>query len=297
MYSQVSANKQKTMLLIVSFILLVGLIGWLFAQALDNFGLTIGVLVGAVIYAFIGYYASAQIALSLSGAKEITKADVPRLWRTVENLSITSGLPMPKVYIIDDPAPNAFATGRDPQHAAVAATTGLLDSLSDTELQGVIAHEMSHIGNYDIRVMGVVLVLVTVIAVISDVFMRMLWFRDSDSRSSANGIFLAIGVVTAIIAPLIGTLLKLAVSRKREYLADASGVLLTRYPEGLASALEKIGRYNRPMRRASTATAHLFFANPLRNRAGQEGGFAQLFSTHPPLSERVKRLRDMGGEL
>lgn len=297
MYSQVDANKRKTILLILSFILFVGAIGWVFAQAMDSFGLTIGVLIGALIYAFIGYYASAQIALSLSGAKEITKADLPRLWRTVENLSITSGLPMPKVYIIEDAAPNAFATGRDPEHAAVAATTGLLDMLDDNELQGVIAHEMSHIGNYDIRVMGVVLVLVTVIAVISDVFMRMLWFRDSDSRSSANGIFLAIGVVAAIIAPLIAMLLKLAVSRKREYLADASGALLTRYPEGLASALEKIGSYNHPMRRASSATAHLFFANPLKNNRGEESGFAHLFSTHPPIGERVKRLRNMGDEL
>jgi heat shock protein HtpX len=297
MYSHVSANKRKTILLILSFILFVGIIGWIFSQAMDSFGLTIGVLVGATIYAFIGYYASARIALSLSGAKEITSADVPRLYKTVENLSITSGLPMPKVYIIDDPAPNAFATGRDPQHAAIAATTGLLDSLTDTELQGVIAHEMSHIGNYDIRVMGVVLVLVTVIAVVSDIFMRMLWFRDSDSRSSANGVFLAIGVVAAIIAPLIAMLLKLAVSRKREYLADASGALLTRYPEGLASALEKIGAYNRPMQRASSATAHLFFANPLKNKHGEAGGFAQLFSTHPPVSERVRRLRDMGDQL
>lgn len=297
MYSQVASNKRKTLLLILSFVVFVGLIGWVFAQALDNFGLTIGVLIGAVIYAFIGYYASARIALSLSGAKEISSKDQPRLWRTVENLSITAGLPMPKVYIIDDPAPNAFATGRDPQHAAVAASTGLLDMLDDTELQGVMAHELSHVGNYDIRVMGVVLVLVTVIAVISDIFMRMMWFRDSDSRGNGNAIFLAIGLLAAVIAPLIAMFLKLSVSRGREYLADASGALLTRYPEGLASALEKIGSYNRPMRHASSATAHLFFANPLKNRRGEESGFAHLFSTHPPIAERVRRLRDMGDEL
>lgn len=296
MYGEVAANKRKTLLLIVSFVVFVSVLGWIFSQALDSFGLTVGVLIGSIIYAAIGYFASDKIALSLSGAKPITKDDYPHLWRAVENLSITAGLPMPKVYIIEDNAPNAFATGRDPKHAAVAATTGLLESLDQTELEGVIAHELSHIGNYDIRVMGVVLVLVTVIAFLSDIFMRMLWFRDSDNRGS-NPVFLALGVLAAVIAPLVAMLLKLAVSRKREYLADASGVLLTRYPEGLAAALEKIGSYARPMRRASASTAHLFFANPLRGRHGETGGIAALFSTHPPIAERIERLREMGNKL
>jgi heat shock protein HtpX len=297
MYSHVEANKRKTVLLIVAFLLLTGLLGWLISYVLDGPGITLGVIVGATIYAIFGYFASAKIALALSRAQEIQKKDNPRLWRTVENLSITSGLPMPKVYIIDDPAPNAFATGRDPQHAAVAASTGLLDLLDDTELEGVIAHELSHVGNYDIRVMGVVLVFVTIIAFVSDIFLRMLWWRGDDSEGGGNAILVLIGIVMALIAPLVAMLLKLAVSRKREYLADASGALLTRYPEGLASALEKIGAYSRPMRHASSATAHLFFANPLRSRGGSERGWAHLFSTHPPIAERVRILRDMGKAL
>lgn len=297
MYTQVEANKQKTLLFIGMFILLTAGLGWIFGQALGDNKILLGVIIGSLIYALIGYYASASIALSLSGAHKITKRDNPRLWRTVENLSITAGLPMPRVYIIDDPAPNAFATGRDPLHAAVAATTGLLEKLDDHELEGVIAHELSHVGNYDIRLMGIVLVLVTVIAVMSDVFLRMRWWRDSDSKGSLGAIMLAAGLIAAIIAPLVAMLLKLAVSRKREYLADASGVLLTRYPEGLASALEKIAAYDKPMRHASSTTAHLFISNPLKTRAGQPTGMAALFSTHPPIMERVKILREMGHQL
>jgi heat shock protein HtpX len=279
--------------------ILIGSLGWVFAEVQGTYAIFVGVLIFAVVYAFIGYYASAKIALALSGAKPIEKKDAPRLYRIVENLSITAGLPMPKVYMINDLAPNAFATGRDPKNAAVAATTGILDLLDDKELEGVMAHEMSHVGNYDIRVMGVVLVLVTVIALLSDIFMRMMWFGGGrrNDRGGGGGALVLVGILAAVIAPLIATLLKLAVSRKREYLADASGALLTRYPEGLASALEKIGSYSSPMRHASSATAHLFFANPLKNKQGKEGGFAHLFSTHPPIAERVKRLQDMGGKL
>jgi heat shock protein HtpX len=278
---------------------LIGSLGWVFAEVQGTYAIFVGVLIFAVVYAFIGYYASAKIALALSGAKPIEKKDAPRLYRIVENLSITAGLPMPKVYMINDLAPNAFATGRDPKNAAVAATTGILDLLDDKELEGVMAHEMSHVGNYDIRVMGVVLVLVTVIALLSDIFMRMMWFGGGrrNDRGGGGGALVLVGILAAVIAPLIATLLKLAVSRKREYLADASGALLTRYPEGLASALEKIGSYSSPMRHASSATAHLFFANPLKNKQGKEGGFAHLFSTHPPIAERVRRLQDMGGKL
>jgi heat shock protein HtpX len=298
-YSHVAANKRKTVLLILVFMVLIGSLGWVFAEVQGTYAIFVGVLIFAVVYAFIGYYASAKIALALSGAKPIEKKDAPRLYRIVENLSITAGLPMPKVYMINDLAPNAFATGRDPKNAAVAATTGILDLLDDKELEGVMAHEMSHVGNYDIRVMGVVLVLVTVIALLSDIFMRMMWFGGGrrNDRGGGGGALVLVGILAAVIAPLIATLLKLAVSRKREYLADASGALLTRYPEGLASALEKIGSYSSPMRHASSATAHLFFANPLKNKQGKEGGFAHLFSTHPPIAERVKRLQDMGGKL
>lgn len=300
MYSQVAANKRKTILLIIVFIILIGALGWVFAQVQGTPYIFIGVLIFAVVYSFIGYYASPKIALALSGAKPVSKKDAPKLYRTVENLSITAGLPMPKIYIINDPAPNAFATGRDPRNAAVAATTGILELLDDQELEGVMAHELSHVGNYDIRVMGIVLVLVTVIALLSDVFIRMMWFGGNrrGSRDSGGSALAVIGIVAAVLAPLIAMLLKLAVSRKREYLADASGTLLTRYPEGLASALEKIGSYNRPMKHASSATAHLFFANPLKDKkGGQKSGFAHLFSTHPPIEQRVKRLREMGGKL
>lgn len=297
MYSHVEANKRKTVLLIGVFLVLTGAIGWVFSRVLDGPGITVGVMIGAAIYAFIGYFASDKIALALSGAKPIDKQAAPSLWRAVENLSITAGLPMPRVYLIDDPAPNAFATGRDPQHAAVAATTGLLEILDDSELEGVIAHELSHVGNYDIRVMGIVLVLVTIVAMVSDIFIRMLWWGGDNRERGNNPILLAVGIALAVLGPLIAVLLKLSVSRKREYLADASGALLTRYPEGLASALEKIGSYQRPMRHASSATAHLFIANPLKSRGGGERGWAQLFSTHPPVGERVRILREMGHSL
>lgn len=298
MYSNIAANKRKTVYLIIAFILLIGLVGWFFSLYAGDFYITIAVLIGAIIYALIGYFASAKIALSLNGAKQIVQKDNPRLYRIVENLSITAGLPMPKVYIINDPAPNAFATGRDPQHAHVAATTGLLEMLEDEELEGVMAHEMSHVGNYDIRVMGIVLVLVTIIALLSDIFLRMMWFGGKDRDSKASGPVVIIGIVALIIAPIVAGLLKLAVSRKREYLADASGVLLTRYPDGLVSALEKIGQYNRPMRKVNSATSHLFFSNPLRNKKGSdEKGFAHLFSTHPPIAKRIEAINDMSDKL
>lgn len=297
MYSQIAQNKRKTIFLIALFIGLIGLVGWAFAWYNGTPYLTIGVIIGAAVYAIIGYFASAKIALAMSGAKPIEKSQAPELYRTVENLSITAGLPMPKVYIMQEAAPNAFATGRDPEHAVVAVTTGILDVLDDQELEGVLAHEMSHIQNYDIRVMGIVLVLVTVIAFMSDIFIRMMWFGgDNDNRGSGGAILAVVGIIAAIIAPLVATLLKLSISRKREYLADASGALLTRYPDGLASALEKIAMANRPMRKANTATAHLFISNPLgNNRATRR--IAGLFSTHPPTEERVRRLREMGSQL
>ncbi len=241
-----------------------------------------GALVVATIYAFVQYFIAAKLAISMNGAKEIQKSDNPRLYRIVENLSITNGMPMPKVYVMDDPALNAFATGRDPNHAHVAATTGILESLDDRELNAVMAHEMGHVQNYDIRVMMIVFGLVSAIGIIADFFVRMIWFSDNKDRSP---IFLVLGIIAAVLTPIVAILIQAAVSRQREYLADATGALTTRDPEALATALEKIGGIGSTMQRQNGSTAHLFFANPLK------GGLMKAFSTHPPVNERVARLR------
>ncbi len=286
MYGEVSSNKRKTVLLMAVFGLLVGGMSLLASMYFSEPLITPFILIGAGIYAFITYYAGSRMALSINRAKEIKKSDNPRLWRIVENLSITAGMPMPKVFIMDDPAPNAFATGRDPQHAVVAATTGLLDMMTDSELEGVMAHELGHVKNYDIRVSMVAFALVAVIGILADIMLRVAWFRDDDD---VPPIVLVFGIIGAILAPLIATLIQLAISRKREYLADASGALTTRHPEALASALSKIGQYGGQMKRANSSTAHLFFANPLK-----KSSIASLFSTHPPVAERIKRLGSMG---
>jgi heat shock protein HtpX len=293
MYSQVAANKRKTIGLILVFILLISGLGWVISQVYGSPVVFIGITVFAVAYAGFGYFASAKLALALAGAKPVTKKQAPQLYRIVENLSITAGLPMPKVYIINDPSPNAFATGRNPQHAAVAVNTGLVELLEDEELEGVLAHELSHVGNYDIRVMAIVLVLVTVVAFISDMFFRLAFWGGlgDDEDSARNPAFLIVAIVAAISAPIIAALLQLAVSRKREFLADASGALLTRYPQGLANALQKIATYKGPAK-ANSATAHMYFSNPLKNRQ-RAGLIASLFSTHPPLEERIARLQGM----
>ncbi len=242
------------------------------------------------------YFYSDKIVLATSGAKQIKKSDNPELFRIVENLSIASGLPMPKVYIIDDPSPNAFATGRNPKHASVAATTGILERLTEAELEGVMAHELSHVKNFDTRLLMITAVLVGFIALLTDIFMRNLFWggmgRRDNEDNRANAVFLVVGIILAILAPIIASLIQLAVSRKREFLADASGALLTRYPEGLASALEKIAADPRPLRTASNATAHLFIVNPLKGKKVQSF-FVNLFNTHPPLEERIKILREM----
>jgi len=288
MYSAIAANKRNTFFIILLFILIIAGLGWVFSVAYGSTGIFWGALVGAAIYSLIQYFAAAKLALSMNGAKEIQKRDNPRLYRMVENLSITNGMPMPKVYIVDDPAPNAFATGRDPQHAHVAATTGILELMDDRELEAVMAHEMGHVQNYDIRVMMIVFGLVSAIGLIADIFTRMFWFGGSDNRPS-NPIFLIVAIVAALISPIVAMLVQAAISRQREYLADATGAMTTRDPEALASALEKLGTAGTAMRRQNTSTAHLFFANPLRKSA-----FLNAFSTHPPLEERVKRLRTMG---
>jgi heat shock protein HtpX len=290
-YSQIAANKRRSVLLLIGFVALVGALGYLISLALNNSGYFWPILIFAVVYAAISYFASAQIALAMAGAHEVQKRDAPELYRIVENLAITAGLPVPKVYIIDDPSPNAFATGRDPQHAVVAVTSGLLQTLEKPELQGVIAHELSHVGNYDIRFMALVVALVAIVAVISDLFLRFgFWMRNDRERGEANGLFMILGIVGAILAPIVAVMMQLAISRRREYLADASGALLTRYPEGLASALQKIDAAPRGLARANSATAPLYIANPLKGRGEWLG---RLFSTHPPIADRVAKLREM----
>lgn len=290
MYQQIAANKRKTWVIMFAFLLLVAGLAWLFSLYAGEPMITPFILLGGAVYVFIMYFAGSSVALAVNGAQQIEKKDNPRLWRIVENLAITDGLPMPKVYIMNDPAPNAFATGRNPQNSAVCVTTGLLDIMTDTELEGVMAHELGHVQNYDIRVSMIAFALVAIVGLLADFFLRMIWFRDRDEDSPTNSpVFLIVGIVAAIVAPLVATLIQLAISRRREYLADATGALTTRYPDGLASALEKIGQYGSGLKKQNASTAHLFFANPLKS-----GAIAGLFSTHPPIAERVARLRQMG---
>lgn len=294
MYSAIAANKRKTWLIMALFIAIFGLLGWIISNLYGDPSIVYLVLIGAGVYATIQYFLAAKLATALNGAHEVSKRDAPRLYRTVENLTIAAGMPMPKVYIMDDPALNAFATGRDPNHAIVAVTSGLLDMMSDTELEAVIAHELGHVRNYDIRVLMIVFALVSAIGIIADILMHMMWFGggDRDDRENGNALFMVLGIVAAILAPFAAMLVQLAVSRRREYLADSSGALLTRYPEGLARALEKIRDHGSATRRQNTATAHLFFANPLRG-----SNVAALLSTHPPIEDRIAKLREMGTKL
>jgi heat shock protein HtpX len=288
MYSDIAKNKRKTIFIMAVFIAFVALIIWVFDKYLGgSTGVFYGGLIGASLYALITYYAGSRMALAVNRAQEIQKKDNPRLWRAVENLAITDGLPMPRVFIMDDPAPNAFATGRDPKSSAVCVTSGLLDIMDDKELQGVLAHEMGHVKNYDIRVAMVAFALTAVISLIADIMIRVVWFSD-DNREN-NGVFLVLGIVAAILAPIVAVMIQMAVSRQREYLADATGALTTRYPEGLASALEKIEKTGSAVQHQNTATAHLFFANPLKGHT-----LANLFSTHPPIADRIARLESMG---
>lgn len=287
MYKQIARNKRRTIYLMVVFVVLVSFLGWVFGLYVGEPAITPYVLIGAAVYALISYISGSKMALAVNGAKEIQKRDNPRLWRTVENLAITEGMPMPKVYIMNDPAPNAFATGRDPKHAAVCATTGLLDMMNDSELQGVMAHELAHVKNYDVRLTMIAFSLVVVISLLADIMIRMTWFGGNNRNN--NGVFILIGILAAIITPIVAKVIQLSISRKREYLADATGALTTRYPEGLASALEKIGRYGSATQTQHTATAHLFFANPMKGNK-----LASMFSTHPPVEDRVQRLRGMG---
>ena len=287
MYSAIAANKRNTVIIMAVFIGVVAAVGWAISAAYGNTYITPWIIGGAGVYALIQYYAADKLAVAMTGAQQIEKRDNPRLWRIVENLAITNGMPMPRVYIVDDPAPNAFATGRDPDHALVAATTGILDIMNDRELEGVMAHEMGHVKNYDIRVSMIAFGLASAIGILSDIALRMMLFGgDRDSRES-NPIMMIAGIVVIILAPIVAALIQAAISRQREYLADATGALTTRDPEGLASALEKLKTHTRPMQKQSTVTAHLFFANPLKS-----GTLMNLFSTHPPLDDRIARLQE-----
>ncbi len=294
MYKQIDSNRAKSALFLTLFLILVIGFGWILARAYDNpFILTIAVVI-SVIQAWVSYFYSDKIALAVSHAHELKREEAKPLFQIVENLAITAGIPTPKIYLIDNTAPNAFATGRNPHHASVAVTRGLLEKLNKSQLEGVIGHELSHITNYDILLSSLVVVLVGVIVLASDWFLRSLWWgggrRRNSDESGGSGIFMVIGIVLAILAPLVATLIQLAISRKREFLADANGALLTRYPEGLAQALEKIAADHEPLEVANKATAHLYFANPLKDYAGT---INNLFSTHPPITERIKALRTM----
>ncbi|THG28417.1 zinc metalloprotease HtpX [Naasia lichenicola] len=297
MYSAIAKNKRNTVFIMVFFFILIGVLGLVvsYLYSPGNYTIAIVVVVGAALYAWFQYFMATRQALAMAGAVEIQKVDNPRLYRIVENLSIATGTPMPKVYIVDDPAPNAFATGRDPEHAVVAATTGLLALMDDAELEGVMAHELGHVRNYDIRVSMVVYGLVVAVGLISDILLRMAFFgggrnRGGNSNDGGGMILLVVGLVAAVLAPIVASLVQLAVSRQREYLADATGALTTRHPDALASALEKLEGYGRPLRKQNSSMAHLWIADPLK-----KGALERLFSTHPPIADRVARLEKMGG--
>jgi len=288
-YRAIAANKRNTWIIMVFFMVLIAGLGFVADLYVTGGGPGIvfyAVVIGAIAYVAIQYYSSGSQALSMAGARQIQKADNPRLYRIVENLAITTGLPMPKVYLVDDPAPNAFATGRDPEHAAVAATTGLLEIMDDAELEGVMAHEIAHVKNFDIRVTTIVFGLVVVVGLVADVLARMAFFGGMRrSTNGGNPLMIIIAILAMILAPLLAAVIQAAVSRQREYLADATGALTTRHPEALASALEKLGEYGRPLKRQQASMAHLWMADPIK-----PGVIDRMFQTHPPIGKRVERL-------
>jgi heat shock protein HtpX len=301
LYTNIAKNIRKTWLLMFVFFGVVIAIGWAFSQVYGDPGILYIAVLFSVLMNVAAYWFSDKIVLRMHRAKEVALKENPELYRVLENLTIAAGLPMPKFYLIEDPAPNAFATGRNPQHAVVAVTSGLLEQLDRSELEGVLAHELSHIGNRDMLVSTVAVVLVGFIAILSDMFMRSLWWggmRSRDNRGGGGAVLLFVGIILAVLAPIIASLIRLAISRRREFLADSSGVLLTRYPDGLASALKKISVYSQPMRTATNATAHLFFENPFGADRGESEGrraswFVRIFSTHPPIEERIKALESL----
>ena len=289
MYSAVRKNKINSALIILLFLGIVGGLGWLASAIYQSPGIVIAVMGFALVYAVIQYFMAGKQAVSMSGAVQIGPNDNPRLYRVVENLAITTGMPMPEVYIVNDPAPNAFATGRDPDHAIVAATTGLLDIMTDAELEGVMAHELGHVRNYDIRVSMIVYGLTVAVGMIADMLVRMAFFGRNNNN---NPLVMVFGLVAMLVAPLVASMVQLAVSRQREYLADATGALTTRHPEALASALHKLSEYGRPLQKQQSSMAHLWIADPLK-----PGVMQRLFATHPPIPDRIRRLLDMGGKM
>jgi heat shock protein HtpX len=291
MYRAIAANKRNTVFIILLFLIIIGGLGWLAGYIYNSPTIVVLTLVIAGGYALIQYFAAGAQAVALSGARQIQKADDPRYYRIIENLAITTGIPMPKVYIINDPAPNAFATGRDPQHAIVAATSGLLEMMDDSELEAVMAHEMGHVQNYDIRVSMIVFGLVVAVGFISDVFLRIAFFggRGNRNDSGGNPVILVFGLVALVLAPIIATVVQAAISRQREYLADATSAMTTRNPPALESALAKLGTYGRPMIRQNTTMAHMWIADP-----SKPGFLSRMFSTHPPIADRIARLEKIG---
>lgn len=292
LYTQADSNIRKTWLYLGFFFVLVIVVSWLISLYSRTYVvLYIGVIY-SVLSSFFGYWYSDKIVLSLTNAHQIKKEDNPELYRIVENLCISAGLPLPKIYILQEFQPNAFATGRDPKHGAVVVTKGLLEKLEKTQLEGVVAHELSHIGNRDALLQTIVVVLVGVISVLTNLFFR-IGLRGGGGRKKGAGlVLLLLALIAVILAPIIANLIKLAISRKREFLADASGALLTRYPEGLASALEKISKDDTPLRVAGNSTAHLYIASPFKEEKS-ENWRTKLFSTHPPVEERIKALRGL----
>jgi heat shock protein HtpX len=295
MYSQIAENKRRTFLLFFFFAVFVIGIGWGLSYYFNDQAILVYAIIIAVIQSWVSYFASDSIALAVAGAHQADPTQFSDLHHIVENLAITSGLPKPRVFVIDDPAPNAFATGRDPKHAAIAVTTGLLQLLNHRELEGVIAHELSHVGNRDTLVMTVAVTLVGIIVLISDIFLRSLWWRGRDDERNEGGqIVMIIAIVLAILTPIFAKLIQLAISRQREYEADASGALLTRFPEGLAEALKKIEAYERPMKNVNRATAHLYINEPYGIPEKREKSWlVSIFSTHPPIEDRIHRLESM----
>ncbi|MCL1876909.1 M48 family metalloprotease [Candidatus Saccharibacteria bacterium] len=286
MYKAIDANKRNTVIIMAVFLLIIGGLGWLAGAIYESYEITIIVVVIAMLYALFQYFAASRIAIAINGGREIQKRDAPELFRIVENLTITTGLPMPRVYIISDAAPNAFATGRNPKDGHVAVTTGLLNIMDKRELEAVLSHEIAHIQNYDILVNMIVFGLVSAVGMICDFMLRMTFYgRGSKSKDNNGALFMIFGLVAAILAPIVALLVQLAVSRQREYLADATGALTVRDPEGLAMALGKLKTAGRPMDRQNSSTAHLFFNNPMKT-----GLLSKLFSTHPPLDDRIARL-------
>ena len=294
-YSQIDSNKQKTWLVMLLFVVFIATVAYVFGKA-SGYGVSyaaVAIIISGIISLF-SYYFSDSMVLAISGAKEIKERDDPELYHVVENLGIAAGIPKPRLFMIKDQAPNAFATGRDPAHGVVCVTSGLREKLNKAELEGVIAHELSHIGNFDTRLMAIVTILVGLVALLADWFMRSLWWgrNDRNGNNKSEGVFVILGIILAILSPIIATLIQLSISRRREFLADANGAFITRYPEGLARALEKIAADKTAPSFANNATAHLFIENPFKGKS-TSSWFSSLFNTHPPIVERIKILRSM----